>query len=272
MKVLLVEDNPAYRQAALSYFATHQPALEVIHAPDFKSAKEAIETGGLSGVITDCFFPRETGSLNIELGLEVIDKLTYGTEKYARTLDSALRAIIPRFTDPELDCILTTLAYVEGSMHKPNTLRDSPVLDNEFLQVIQQRVGALRNQGVGDDSILAELKNMLSIFFDPKGLLYDPMGQLSLAMTKALQESPENQALGVLVAELASQSSIPFIIATSTFHHDNLTQLVYSYTIGKGWPTIVDVSKGEPEKSEQVFWEKAYGALAQTIEKIQKRR
>ncbi len=258
-KILIVEDNPAYGAAACKYFREQKPSVEVIAVSDFKSAEQAIRIDGLSGVITDCFFPRETGSSDIELGAMVIELITHGSGRYAQRVAEAIRDLLPPYTDSQLDSMITDIAYWESEC---SNHRDKFAFENELVKTITGVVCTFKNQGMSDDDIVIAIKQIMAKLFDSDGVHAIPVPRrLDLAMMNALQESPANQALGILVAEWAEHLSIPFVLATSTFHHDNLTQLVYEYLGERRWPALVDTSAGAPQKSEPAFWAKAYSTL-----------
>jgi len=81
------------------------------------------------------------------------------------------------------------------------------------------------------------------------------------ALEQAMKESPSNQPLGILVAEKAESLGIPFVLATSTHHHDMLTQPVYDYAAAKGW-RLIDCKKGcEEDKASQQYWARVYSEL-----------
>ena len=60
---------------------------------------------------------------------------------------------------------------------------------------------------------------------------------------------------------------IPFVLATSTYHHDELTQPIASYCSRNKW-TLIDCKEYNPnEKVETSFWQRAYEALLQEMKK-----
>lgn len=48
-----------------------------------------------------------------------------------------------------------------------------------------------------------------------------------------MEESESNQPLGVLIAEEARVRGIPFVLATSTYHHDELTQPIQDQVLNQ---------------------------------------
>lgn len=78
---------------------------------------------------------------------------------------------------------------------------------------------------------------------------------------RAMQQNPSNQLLGILVAEEAKQKGIPFVMVTSTYHHDNLTQPIQDYCNKRGW-TLFDCPQNQPnQKATPKFWKRAYDIL-----------
>ena len=72
---------------------------------------------------------------------------------------------------------------------------------------------------------------------------FNPESSLKEVLTKAL---------GILVVEKAIELGKPYIIATSTYHHDDLTQLICDYQRSYNWPEIVDCSNwGKKERQKK---------------------
>jgi len=80
-------------------------------------------------------------------------------------------------------------------------------------------------------------------------------------LEKAIEADPSNQPLGILVAEQAENKKIPFVLATSSHHHDMFTQPIQDYCNRKGW-TLIDCPTQNPnEKATPEFWKRTYDAL-----------
>ncbi|MEA3429920.1 MAG: response regulator [Nanoarchaeota archaeon] len=209
MKILLVEDNPEFKKAAEEFFKTRN--IEVDYVSDYKQAMQLLKINTYGGIITDCFFPAETGSEDRKLGYQVLEDLTKDTKISKDTPVS--KAMIK---------VLDTLG-AEGETRK--------------------KVGELLAKN-------AHLPN----FFSAIGY--------KEAMRMAIQESASNQPLGVLIAEEARSRGLPFVIATSTYHHDHLTQVI-STKYGRH---LVDCDKDKPgQKASPTFWEKAYTTLEKLV-------
>ena len=71
-RILVVEDNPRFRQAADKYFSGK--GVNVVYAFDLRSA-ESFPRNASKGVIIDCFFPYQTGSDDLTKGQEAIEKM-----------------------------------------------------------------------------------------------------------------------------------------------------------------------------------------------------
>ena len=80
-------------------------------------------------------------------------------------------------------------------------------------------------------------------------------------LEKAIERSPSNQPLGILVGEILKTQGIPFVLATSTHHHDSLTQPIQDYCSRRGW-RLLDCPRDQPEqKATPEFWRRAYSSL-----------
>lgn len=85
------------------------------------------------------------------------------------------------------------------------------------------------------------------------------------ALEKAIEQSEANQPLGIIVAETAKTLNTPFVLVTSTYHHDILTQPVQDYVTARGWRLIDCVPGNEDTKTSPRFWETAYRALEERM-------
>ena len=74
VKILVVEDNEEFRSAAEQYFASRDD-IEVVYAKDYDEAVSALESESLDGAIVDFFFPKTTGSGDVEIGRELVERL-----------------------------------------------------------------------------------------------------------------------------------------------------------------------------------------------------
>ena len=93
------------------------------------------------------------------------------------------------------------------------------------------------------------------------GAEYRQSVDLYWALEQAVKENEANQPLGVLVAERAEELGLPFVLATSTHHHDELTQPIQNYVGRKHW-TLMDCNPGKAdEKATPEFWERVLNIL-----------
>ena len=85
-------------------------------------------------------------------------------------------------------------------------------------------------------------------------------------LMEAMEKSEANQPLGIAIAEIADSSGLPVIIATSTYHHDNLTQPFYSYAGNHNWKMAdVDPDMNHKGKTDQTFWKRAVSKLEEKL-------
>ena len=85
------------------------------------------------------------------------------------------------------------------------------------------------------------------------------------ALEQAIKEDETKQPLGILIAERSEGLGLPFILATSTYHHDELTQPVQDYVSRKGWKLVDCGPNSENEKETPQFWERAFGELERKL-------
>lgn len=205
-KILIVEDNEAFRAGAETFFKSRSD-LEIIWTRDYAEAFKKIYLPQFQGALVDCFFPCRTGSGDLNLGQEMVRLIAQSDSRK----------------------------------------RDSPL------------TGALTNVG-----------NLLGKYFAKlaaknAGVNYSQSVNPYWALEKAMEESEHNQPLGVMFAEDLERNRIPFVLVTSTNHHDELTQPIQDYVGRKGW-TLVDCSKDNPQqKASPEFWQRAYSELARRM-------
>lgn len=241
--ILVVEDNYDFFQAAAMFFT--RPEVNAIpdFANDYSQAMHKLDRGKYDGAMIDCFFPEEAGSDKRELGKVAIDKMLstdirgQRVEEYDKFFSQFLD-----YNDPEL----RKIARYIGSIAEKNPEHYSPAL-------AIRAVGNISRDVIGrilkEDSNLL-FQNRVKDFKD----YYDEL-------RKALEKDPANQALGILVAEEAEKMGIPLVLATSTYHHDALTQPIQNYCQRRGW-LLVDCSQGKPdEKATPEFWKRVYETL-----------
>lgn len=239
--ILVVEDNPRFSNAASDAIAGLSG--KATFAIDYNQAMQFLENRYFSGAIIDCFFPMQTGSQKRELGLQAIEKLI-GAEQIQRM--SAYEQALKDFLDFEGSPDLKKLARYLGSRSGKDPL-DDPV------------VAAIMSVG----SVLGKNVNSLLRVNDMNGGIFrraNDFKDYETELRTALDKDEANQALGIYVAEEASRGQIPFVLATSTYHHDALTQPIHDYCGQRHW-ALIDCSQPD-EKATAVFWQHAYDVLS----------
>ena len=243
-RILLVEDNPDFSKTAKK--CLQERAYEVRHAQDYVQANAILlaqDTSGFSGVISDCFFPEETGSGKRSLGLALVDKMLATDESGKRIEDyeKAFEKIM------DLDDELRTYVRIVGS-HSSEDPKNNPIFKAaSTASRVSREVGAI----VTKNTLAMVCKEEASRFKDHYKALRD-----------AIEKDESNQPLGIAVAELADELKLPVVLATSTNHHDSLTQPIQNYT---RWP-LVDCSTNYPnEKDTAYFWSRVLNCLERRI-------
>lgn len=243
-KILLVEDNPEYTDAAKAHLASK--GYEVAHARDYSEAIEMLRNPDYAGVISDCFFPEETGSRKTGLGKELAGNLCPQGRKLAEGLE-----ILGQCVD------LSNADMEKYARFLINTSTESDIADNPTIRSIQKASSVLGREAATQIAINT-LRGAYGKWEEPKDYY--------TALIKAMEKSEANQPLGVLVAEKAIELGLPVILATSTNHHDMLTQPVTDYVNKEsGQIMFIDCApaqyqNGQPiadkeEKARPAFWE-----------------
>lgn len=241
--ILVVEDNPDFRAGCFDGFGMPEINAFVAFSEDYNEAMARI-----NGAIVDCFFPFSVCSNDLKYGKKAIDKMLASDERGRRIeeFDKYLSEFLD-YTDPALRRIARYLGSTATS--GPETC---PVA-----QSIKQ-VSKISKEFIGN-----RLKNDSSWLFKDLGRFKDNYDDLRNAM----EEDEANQPLGILVAEELQYRRIPFVLATSTHHHDSLTQPIQDYCSKHRW-TLVDCNPGNPnEKAQASFWQRAYKELLHRMER-----
>jgi len=246
-KILVVEDNEKYQRAAKNVLP--RAGLQITYASDFAEAVNSLQRETYDGALVDCFFPEKSRSGSRSLGkkaLEAMLSADKGEQGIRRTLEE-LKQYVP-VEDPELKpymrkfasalnsdgqakkCIFETIKIASSDSVRTgllNTMKGTPEHHGEY-------------QGLSE-------RELIPNFYD--------------LMEKALEQSETNQPLGILLAEEFKQRKIPFVLVTSTYHHDNLTQKIHEYVGHQGWKLIDCPPNMENGKATPEFWEKAVYTL-----------
>ena len=207
-RILVVEDNPQFREGASKYLATRE-GIQVAYATNHDEAIREIYTEPrMEGAVIDCFFPKVVGSKDLTLGYEAIQRMIEADPRGRKT--SPVAKALTQVGD---------------------------ILGRDFAKFAAKNV-RVNYSGEGDNY---------------------------WALEQAMKESEANQPLGILVAERAGELGIPFILATSTYHHDELTQPIQDYVSRRGWRLVDCGPNSEHEKETPEFWARAFGELERRL-------
>lgn len=111
-------------------------------------------------------------------------------------------------------------------------------------------------------------KELAKMFLKNIGKEYRQEVDHYFALEQAIKENESNQPLGILIAEKAELLGLPFVLATSTNHHDELTQPIYDFAKKKNWRLIDCSSIGSnQEKTTTAYWTTVWKALAEEFQR-----
>ena len=242
MKILLVEDNPIYTESAIS--AITSKGHTSLHAQDFESAG-IISYRDYDSALVDCFFPEKTGSGIRDIGRKVIERITDKSlherlEKdlveLAEIADMSIPAVNDYFRGMLMGC------YSRG-------------LDAKLLLPLEAMKHVSRTLGQGVATAIAQQEPLLSKY------KLEAKRDYFKSMSDYLNQSEANQPLGISLAENLVFGGKPFVLCTSTYHHDSVTQPIQNYASKKGW-TLVDCPQDKPDfKSNSQYWARALEVL-----------
>jgi len=231
-RILLVEDNPRYASSAEQYLASRNQAVTL--ARDYSQAIDSLTNPEFDGVITDCFFPEITGSGKTDNGKELVRRMA-NSDSHERKIVEGLE-ILGQYVDledPDVKKYGRFAADVYGSDSSPTF----------------KAVEMVFKTG-GKPLATHAFKESFKLIYRENKAPKDYYG----ALMKAIEESEANQPLGILVAEKAAEISLPFVLATSTYHHDILTQPIQNYASSKGWRLVDCGPNREDDKASPEFW------------------
>ncbi len=239
-KILLVEDNPNYASAAQQYLISR--GLDVTLARDYTQAVGKLETSLFDGVITDCFFPEDTGTDKRDIGNSLVEKMALLDLREVKRVEGL--KVLGQYIDLE----------------EPALRKYAIQLSDNYGDLTESSItnAIVSTHKLGGKEFASEVAR--NVFGELYGHLPPPQ-EYYQALQSAIVESESNQPLGILIAERAAELGIPFVLATSTYHHDTLTQPIQDYATRNRW-SLVDCEHGkEDEKATQGFWEKTVQAL-----------
>lgn len=236
-KILLVEDNCKYANAAKQYLASKNQSVAL--ALDYSQAMNLLENPYFDGVISDCFFPETSGSGNISLGKELVQTMA-NSDPRERKIAGGLE-ILSRYVDlGDLDA--KKYARFVASQYSP---------DSAIFMALESVAT------ISKEAATHAFKETFRLTYREDRAPKD----YYKALMNAMEKSEANQPLGLLIAEKASELGLPFILATSTYHHDVLTQPLQDYASRKGWKLMDCGPNREDDKASPAFWEEVLGML-----------
>ena len=254
-RILIVEDNPKFREGAEKYIITRSD-ISPNYAIDYDEAISKIYGNEHDGIVTDCFFPKSTGSGDISLGKEIVESMALSDPDETRARESiAFLEPYIDLSDPEMKDIIDSYIHSMGSREATK--------EPTFLAI--KKVG----DTLGKEAATKIAKESLGLIYTPKSMRDSSSKRRDYygALNKAMIESEHNQPLGILVAEKAEELGIPKVLATSTYHHDILTQPIQNYASKKGWHLVDCNQDSEHQKETPEFWERVFQILKREVSK-----
>lgn len=252
-KILVVEDNLAARKTVQRVLKRR--GIEADYVVDLKTAQAFLAEREYDAVITDLFFPQETGTGKRESGRAVLEEMLQGdaeehelqrrvkrVREFITPEDSSLEVIrsycnSPQFTGNEetIDLLLNSKYTTDSEVVKKNSVRE------EILKEIFRHISSPdwhRDKRISSIAKRLEYYDSLEDYNDshPTEIIDDaqfqPLREYAAesgidyyaAMHQALEEKEENQPNGLVLAKNLQERKIPFVVATSAYHHDVLGQ------------------------------------------------
>jgi len=246
-KILLVEDNANYASSAENYFASR--GQSTILARDYAQAIEKLCDPDLVGVISDCFFPEQTGSGKIALGIELVEKMAKLNSREKR-MNEGLGILSPYVDLEDQDLKKYAQCYI-------NSIPPFKEVSLDSLVRMVVRLAA----NVDTEKLTASTKKILKLVYRENQVPKDYYG----ALIDAMGTSEDNQPLGLLVAEKSRELGLPLVLVTSTYHHDILTEPVNHFASGNRWNLIDCGFNRNYDKSTPQFWERAFRELEKQL-------
>ncbi|MBI2112293.1 hypothetical protein HYT52_02040 [Candidatus Woesearchaeota archaeon] len=235
--ILLVEDNPGYAQVGVDVLSSQR---QVALARDYAEAMDKLTISGITGVVTDCFFPERTGSGERTIGKDLIERMAQSDPRESAIVEFS-RAIAEsvEFNPVELRKYAEFISrHSLGANARESTLVRTIV-----------HIASTIGKNVATTSLVDTIGWAVERDYGQQKDYYG-------ALRQAVLESEANQPLGIMVAEKAREMGLPLLLTTSTYHHDILTQPVQDYVQRQGW-RLFDCGPGEEkDKSSRQFWER----------------
>jgi len=288
--ILVIEDKKENLEEAKKYFEKIKPTekINVFYAEDYKNALKILEKEKIDGIISDIFFPEETGSGKVDLGKEIYNKIAktfdyeplpnnqllkkiedhIGKEWELKTnYYLTLYELVSLNDYPEkLDEALKELSSLKKSCSKEQFELVAPMIAQQHSHPILRSVAKkLKRKGVKEEMGIKMARS-------------EEYGALLLGY---ILEGENNQPLGILIAERAKEKNIPLVFITSLHAaHDSAATPVCEYLKKEGIRVEViesggyglNVKKqdiGEENKflKKESDWKLAYSRLKRLMEK-----
>ncbi|MFH1505904.1 MAG: hypothetical protein ABIE94_02850 [archaeon] len=249
--ILVVEDIPEFQLAAATFFGENHLKADIVD--DYAGARIYFRAKRPDGVITDIFFPYKAGSEDRRYGEEALAKLKT-SDPYERKAQEIIGELSPYVTMDDdlikLIRVFSRLEVGEDKEYEPGfEPRSSPV------------IGALRRSVayIHTDASTQKMREYFEKYRQHEDLIkkVNHTQERYEALAFAIEENETQQPLGILVAETAEKMGLPFVLASSLFHHGDLVQKICEYQRRNGWPEIVDTNSGHT-KDQPGFWGEAY--------------
>lgn len=240
--ILLVEDNPVYLEAAVNHLKTRGVNFYLASNYDDNAFGALKELNGrkLDGVITDCFFRRNSTN-DIELG-KYVSLLMLGQDPEFLKARTFLEEAKKHFAwDEEIEGLWRDFAL--------HTTELNPLNSPLYRAAKQVTVPEAKEGG----TMLAK-----KILKEAYKVVADPYEVLNLRM----EQDTTFQPLGILIGEKAKELNIPCVFATSGYHHGLIVQQMCNWISRRSLGPVVDCPPGKEDyKGTDKFWSQAYSTL-----------
>jgi len=242
--LLLVENNPDYYNVALTVLADLE--YTVFHAKDYSQAKSYLDPQNnyrFELAVIDCLFPETFETDKTQLGVDLVQKMALADPTEQRMVEG-LKLFEPYvdLTNPKIREYLRNIIY-----NCSGKVEENPILN----------VTQLISNFLGKDRVTSLVKNGLGMFYQKQQASPDHY----TALLESMKQSVANQPLGLLVAEQVEEMGLPFVLTTSTSHHDGLTKPIQTYVSQKGWNLIDCARNQKNDKTSHQFWGRVVSQL-----------
>lgn len=250
-RILIVEDKAENRAVAKKCYELREE-YDFAYASDYDEAINNLEGTSYTGIITDCFMPKKTGSGDITLGLSLIDRLVVTPpeildrrEKYLQQLQQYKDVL--DIDNPQLRCafyINSNNSFLQAIMGCIYTKNKSPK-ENTRSYLEKFGVGSYRGER------------------DPWGAAEKDHAWI---LEQMMQQTEAAQPLGILIIDYAQANNIPHFMLTA--RHNFIGENV----IGK-WCRENKIPFGNPTESEKIYphyWSESLKDIERQIQEKEK--